>query len=357
MKRSVMIIAEAGVNHNGCVDRALEMVDAAASAGANVVKFQCFRTSNLVTRGAKKAPYQSRRTGDAGGQWEMLRALELSVAQLRRVRSHAEARGIEFLATPFCVTTLREVVKLGVRRVKLGSGELTDGPLLRATGECCLPVVVSTGMACMGEVEEALGMIAAGAVGARVPRRSELLGYLGTREGRAVIQERVTLMHCSTAYPALPADVNLMAMENLGRAFGLPVGYSDHTAGCAISVAAVARGATVIEKHFTLDKALPGPDHAASLDVGEFGTLVGMVRQVETAMGDGIKLPSAEEEMNKLAARKVLVALQEVKKGTLFNPSNLGCRRAGSGVSAMHYWDVLGSASPRDLRVGEAVTR
>lgn len=356
---NVQVIAEAGVNHNGDPALALKLVDAAARAGADTVKFQTFRAEALASAAAPKADYQARTTGPGENQLAMLRRLELSGEAHRAVLDRCRERGIRFLSTPFDSGSLDFLVKdLKVDAVKIGSGNLTDAPLLLDAARSDLPVILSTGMATMEDIKSALGVLAFGygASKGERPARDSFRKAFAAPAGQAALRSKVTLLHCTTEYPAPVAETNLRAMDTMRRAFGLPVGLSDHTAGVAVAVAAVALGAVVIEKHLTLDKALPGPDHAASLDAREFAELVAGVRAVESALGDGDKRPRPSEIKNMAIARKSLVARRAIAKGESFSVENLGTLRPGDGVSAMDYFDWLGRAATRDYAAGEKVT-
>lgn len=355
---SVFVIAEAGVNHNGSLEMACQLVDAAADAGADAVKFQTFKASALVSQQAPKAAYQLRTTGQAESQFEMIRRLELPAEHHRVLLDHSAKRGIEFLSTPFDSASLDLLVgQFGLRTIKLPSGEITNGPLLLQVARCGCRLILSTGMSSLGEVEAALAVLAFGYSAERgvqpAPPAFEA-AYL-SREGRQALQDRVTLLHCTTEYPAAAADVNLRAMDTLATAFGLRVGYSDHTEGIHISVAAVARGAVLVEKHFTLDRNLPGPDHKASLEPRELLAMVSAIRDVERALGDGIKRPMPPEIQNRDVVRKSLVANQAIAKGEPFAVDNLSCKRPGTGISPMSYWDRLGQPAARDYAADEVI--
>lgn len=358
MAGGVVVIAEAGVNHNGDLELARRLVDAAADAGADAVKFQTFRAEALVSPQAPKAEYQRRTTDAAESQLDMIRALELSSAHHRVLLDHAASRGIAFLSTPFDLDSLAFLTDdLGLRRIKLGSGELTNGPLLLAAARRAEQLIVSTGMGSLAEVEDALRMLAFGFVAAPAtdPSPAAMEEAYGTPAARAALQERVVLLHCTTDYPTSFPDVNLRAMATLRRAFGLRIGYSDHTPGLHVAVAAVAAGACVVEKHVTLDRALPGPDHAASLEPDELATLVAQIRDIEQAMGDGLKAATEAERANRVVARKSLVTTQPVAAGEPFTSHNLACKRPGNGVSPMAYWSYLGRPARRDYDRDELV--
>lgn len=355
---SVFVIAEAGVNHNGSLDMARQLVDAAAEAGANAVKFQTFKASALVSRQTPKAAYQLQTTDEAESHFEMIRRLELPTDHHRVLIERAAKRGIEFLSTPFDSDSLDMLVgEFGLRTIKLPSGEITNGPLLLKVARAGCRLILSTGMSNLGEVEEALGVLAFGysaSPEARPAREAFEAAYLAP-EGRQALQDRVTLLHCTTEYPARPADVNLRAMDTLAQAFGLPVGYSDHTEGIHIPVAAVARGAVLIEKHFTLDRTLPGPDHKASLETKELARMVRTIREVEQALGDGIKRPVPTEIRNRDVVRKSLVAVKAIAKGEVFSSENLTCKRPGIGISPMDYWDWMDKSATRDYAVDDVI--
>jgi N,N'-diacetyllegionaminate synthase len=321
----VFVIAEAGVNHNGSVEMALQLVDAAAAAGADAIKFQSFRAHLLAVADAPRAAYQREASGTAGGQLEMLRALELSADEHRRIAAHCRRRGIEFLSSPFDDESVALLATLGLERLKVPSGELVDVPYLRRVAALGLPLIVSTGMATLSEVGAALAVLEA----AGCPR------------------ERVTVLHCSTEYPTPPADVNLRAMVTMRDALGVAVGYSDHTEGIAVAVAAVALGAGVIEKHLTLDRSLPGPDHRASLEPGRFAEMVLALRAVEIALGDGVKRPTAAELENAAAARKSIVAARAIAAGETLTADNLTVKRPGTGMSPLRWDDVVGLSASR----------
>ena len=345
----VYVIAEAGVNHNGSLDTGLDLVDAAADSGADAVKFQTFRAEAVVTSGAPKATYQERQTGTEQSQLEMLKALELDAESHFALFKKCQERGIEFLSTAFDEESLLLLVDgVGVKRLKAPSGELTNGPLLLSMSRTGLPIILSTGMADLDEIRDALALIAFGYLGKDEPKQSTLLKVYESEEGQKELSKKVTLLHCTTEYPAPLEDVNLSAMNTLGKEFGLRVGYSDHTLGSTIPVAAVAMGATVMEKHLTLDRSMAGPDHAASLEPGEFQEMVAMIRETESAIGDGVKQPAPSELKNKTMARRSLVAFRAIKKGEIFSAENMGALRPDTGMSPMKYWDVLGKPASRD---------
>lgn len=352
-----LVIAEAGVNHNGSLELALRLVDEAAEAGADVVKFQTFRADGLASRFAPKAEYQQRETGNEQSQLDMLRALELDEDAHRRLIERCASRGVEFLSTPFDQESLRLLTEVfGLPRLKLGSGELTNAPLLLAAARTGKPIILSTGMGTLAEVEEALGVMAFGYAGDGIePSRPAFRAAFASDAGRIVLRDKVTLLHCTTEYPTPASDVNLRAMDALRSTFGLPVGYSDHTEGATIALAAVARGASIIEKHFTLDRSLPGPDHKASLTPAELVSMVAEIRRVEAALGDGVKRPAESERKNMSVARKSLVAARAIAAGEMFGPDNLAVKRPGGGIEPLRYWELLGRPAPRAFSEDEQI--
>lgn len=351
------IIAEAGVNHNGSLEMALRLIDIAADAGANIVKFQTFKSDLLVTKNAPKANYQVKNTRDNSSQHEMLRALELDSETHHRLLNHCSHREIEFLSTPFDEVSLGFLhEELGVKRIKLGSGELTNAPLLMAAGRTGKPTILSTGMGTMLEVETALGPLAFGYLNREAePTESAVAAAFADLKGKAILKKMTTLLHCTTAYPTPPCDANLRAMETMRDTLEVPVGYSDHTEGIEIAIAAAALGASVIEKHITLDRTLPGPDHRASIEPDELKNMVSAIHAVTEALGDGKKLPKDSEIPNIGVARKSLVAVAPIKSGELFTVDNLGIKRPGSGLSPFAYWGKLGTHADRDYEVDDIV--
>ena len=357
MSAKVFIIAEAGVNHDGHLEDALRLVDAAADAGADCVKFQTFDAAALASDHAVKARYQQRTTGAAESQKEMLRRLQLPHSAYRLLKERAARRKIEFLSTPFDQGSLSFLVNdLGLKTVKVGSGDLTNAPLLLDIARAGVAVVLSTGMATLEEIAEALGVLAFGyAQPSEAPKRKAFRDSWAHPTRRAALAGRVILLHCTSAYPAPVDSVNLLAIDTLRSEFGLDVGYSDHTLGTDIAVAAAARNATVIEKHLTLDRSRPGPDHAASLEPAEFKRMVVAVKSVATALGDGRKIPQTAEAENVTVARKSIVAAQKIASGDHFGPSNLTCKRPGGGISPFEYWDLQGHVASHDFDVDELI--
>lgn len=358
MHRKTLIIAEAGVNHNGDRARALALVEAAARAGADVVKFQSFRADKLATAEAAKASYQQATTGNAQSQLDMLRALELSADDEEQIAAACAASAITYMSTPFDADSATHLVRhVGVSTLKVGSGDLTNGPLLLHLARFRLPIILSTGMGTLAEVEQALGVIAFGYFGGAMakPAPADFANLLLDRAIWTELRAKVTLLHCTTEYPADPQSINLRAMATLRDAFGLPVGFSDHSRGIHIAAAAVALGATVIEKHLTLDRNLPGPDHRASIEPDEMAAMIASIRDVEVALGDGRKVPAPEEIPNRAVARRSLVALCPVIAGERFTESNLGVKRPGNGIPPIEYWNYLGKTAGRDYAANEAL--
>jgi N,N'-diacetyllegionaminate synthase len=328
-----LIIAEAGVNHNGDPTLARKLIDVAADAGADRVKFQTFKAGALVTASADKAAYQERLTGAQESQRAMLSRLELSPALHRELLVHCRARGIGFFSTGFDLDSVRFLAELGLESFKVPSGEVTNLPYLRLIGSYGKPVILSTGMCTLGDIEAALAAL----------------------EASGTARAKITVLHCTTDYPAPYDEVNLRAMLTIRDAFGVAVGYSDHTLGIEVSLAAVALGASIIEKHFTLDRSLPGPDHKASLEPAELTALVRGIRNIERAMGSPVKRPGVSESANLVAGRKSLVAACAIRAGEPFTEANLTVKRPGSGISPMRWEEVIGRRASRDFSADELI--
>lgn len=330
-----IIIAEAGVNHNGSVDTALQMVDAAAAARVDYIKFQTFKTEKLVAAHAPKAEYQKRNTADGDdSQFAMLKRLELSEDDHHAIIRHCNERGIKFLSTAFDPDSISFLASLGLEVWKIPSGEITNLPYLRRIAAFRQPVILSTGMSTIKEVEDAVAALTVGGV----PRTD------------------ITLLHCTTQYPTPPEAVNLRAMNALSALGCGAVGYSDHTEGITVPVAAVALGAAVIEKHFTLDRTLPGPDHKASLEPDELRRMVEAIRTVELSLGDGVKRVTEAERPNIAVARKSIVAARHISRGEIFSEENLTAKRPGTGLSPMLWDSVIGRQSTRDFNADECIS-
>lgn len=355
----IYIIAEAGVNHNGSLDMAFELIDVAVAAGADAVKFQTFRAEKIVSRYAPKAKYQAETTNPYESQLEMIKKLELDENAHRLLIEHCQTCGIQFISTPFDLESVDLLAyRLGIPKLKLPSGEITNAPLILKVARTGKPVILSTGMSTLGEIETALGILAFGYVCPEgKPSLSAFTGAYGSVEGQKALREKVVLLHCTTEYPAPFSDVNLRVLDTLQTAFGLPVGLSDHTSGNISSIAAAARGAVVIEKHFTLDRNLPGPDHKASLEPEELAVMVRSIREVEESLGNPIKVPVPSELKNMHVVRKSIVAARCISKGELFTEENLCCKRPGSGVSPVFFWELLGRKADRDYKEDDMVIK
>ena len=330
---NTLVIAEAGVNHNGSLETAKQLVDVAAEAGADMVKFQTFSADQLVTTSARKAEYQNQTTDALESQHDMIRKLELSREMHGELIAYCRLCDIEFFSTGFDTQSIDMLVELGLDRFKIPSGEITNLPYLRHIGNYGKPVILSTGMANLGEIEAALEVL----------------------EKSGIHRKHITVLHCNTEYPTPMEDVNLQAMLSIGEAFGVAVGYSDHTLGIEVPIAAVAMGATVIEKHFTLDRTLPGPDHRASLEPDELKAMVRAIREIEKALGDGIKRPSLSESKNKPITRKSLVSATFIRAGEPFTSTNLAVKRPGTGISPMRFDEVIGRSAIRDFEADELI--
>jgi len=352
----VFVIAEAGVNHNGDSDLAFQLVDVAAEAGADAVKFQTFSTERIVTRDALKAPYQRKATDTGDSQFEMLASLELSYKTHRDLKKYSEARGLQFMSTAFDVESLKFLVSdLQLELLKIPSGELTNGPLLLEYAKSGRDLILSTGMSTTSEIREALALLAFGLAGGRDPSVEGHLGVTISEKGQSRLKDQVVLLHCTTEYPAPPESINLRAIGSMRDEFELRVGYSDHSLGISIPCAAVALGSRVIEKHFTLDKCLSGPDHSSSLEPAELRAMVESIRIIELAQGDGVKEPHKVEIRNRNSARKSLVASRNIACGETFTVENLDVKRPGTGRSPMTYWSILGTRASKQYQLDELI--
>ena len=330
-EEGILVVAEAGVNHNGSLETAVRMIDEAARAGADAVKFQSFKSDQVAARHTRKAPYQSRTTDPSESMLDMLSMLELSPSAQTELFHHAREAGIRFLSSPFDLGSVDFLASLGLDIFKIPSGEITNLPYLERIGGLGKKVLLSTGMSDLGEVEDALGV----------------LTHSGTR------LKDICVLHCTTEYPAPMEEVNLLAMKTMGLAFQVHVGYSDHTPGIEIPVAAAALGARVIEKHFTLDRAMEGPDHRASIEPGELTAMVESIRNVEKALGSSQKKPASAELRNRDVARRSLVAARPIKKGDMFTAENMAVKRPGTGISPMRWAEILGRKACRDFEADE----
>lgn len=334
MCKKVFVIAEAGVNHNGSIDLARQLVDVAVEAGADAVKFQTFKTELCISKDAQKAAYQVENTGNATEtQYEMVKKLELSEEMHHELISYCKQKNIMFLSTPFDHDSIELLDKLGLEIFKIPSGEITNLPYLRHIGSLKKKVILSTGMADIGEIEDAL----------------DVLIESGTKK------DDITVLHANTEYPTPMEDVNLKAMVTIGNTFDISFGYSDHTLGIEVDIAAVALGASCIEKHFTLDKTMEGPDHKASLEPDELKAMVSAIRNIELALGSSVKKPSPSESKNKPIARKSIVAKTDIKKGEIFSVDNLAIKRPGNGISPMRWDEIVGTIAKKDYSEDELI--
>lgn len=330
---SVFIIAEAGVNHNGSVALAKKLIDVAVNSGADAVKFQTFKADKLVSKNAEKAEYQKETTDKHESQYDMIKKLELDMQTHIELMAYCEKKNILFLSTPFDLDSIDLLHDLGLNLFKIPSGEITNLPYLRKIGALNKKVILSTGMSDIGEIEDAL----------------DVLIDSGTKK------ENITVLHANTQYPTPMEDVNLKAMVTIGQTFDVKYGYSDHTLGIEIDIAAVAMGAVVIEKHFTLDKTMEGPDHKASLEPDELKAMVAAIRNIEKALGNGIKKPTLSETKNMSVARKSIVAVQSIQQGEIFTETNLAIKRPGNGISPMRFNEIIGTAALKDYNEDELI--
>jgi len=330
---SVFIIAEAGINHNGLIKNAYKLVDAAVEAGVDAVKFQTFKAKNLVTKNANKANYQKQTTSKSETQFEMINKLELDIDAHKKIIKYCKSKDIMFLSSPFDHGSIDLLNELGLEIIKIPSGEITNLPYLRHIGSLSKQLILSTGMSTIQEVGDALSI---------------LIGS-GTKK------ENITILHANTMYPTPMEDVNLNAMQTIQREFDIAVGYSDHTLGIEVDIAAVTMGASIIEKHFTLDKNMKGPDHQASLEPEELKAMVVAIKNTEKALGDGLKIPSKSEKSNMINARKSIVANQTIKKGDILTEENIVVKRPGSGISPMNWDEVIGSTAKKDYLIDEII--
>ena len=330
---SVFIIAEAGVNHNGSIGNAYRLIDVAVESGANAVKFQTFRAESLVSKSAKKADYQKQTTNELESQFEMIKKLELDVDAHKKLIKYCNEKGIMFLSTPFDHDSINLLNELDLKIFKIPSGEITNLPYLRHIGSLAKQVILSTGMSTLQEVGDAL----------------TILVDAGTKK------ENITVLHANTMYPTPMEDVNLNAMQTMRQEFNVAVGYSDHTLGIEVDIAAVTMGASIIEKHFTLDKTMKGPDHKASLEPEELKAMVRAIRNIEKALGSNEKILSPSEEVNINIVRKSIVANQNIKKGDLLTDKNIAAKRPGGGISPMRWDEIIGTVASKDYNTDELI--
>ena len=355
-KKSIYIIAEAGVNHNGDINLAHKLIDTAAEAGADAVKFQTFNAAKLTSPNLAKADYQKNKTNKSESQQDMLKSLELPLKWHQNLKERAENNGLDFLSTAFDIDSHNFLIKLGINKIKIPSGELTNGPLIWKFAKSGIDIIISTGMADISEIEDALATIAHSYNSKDIPTNmSEIRKLWLNQKIKDSLKGKVTILHCTSQYPAEFRHVNLRAMQSMKDKFGLDIGYSDHTMGMSISLAAAANGATVIEKHFTIDRSLPGPDHAASLEPNELIKMVQEIRNIEISMGDGIKRPQEDEEKIKLSVRKQIIAAKAIKKGTLIDITDLTSARCGEGMSPNDVWSLVGKISKNSYNTGDLI--
>jgi N-acetylneuraminate synthase len=356
---SVYFIAEAGVNHNGDIGQALALIDAAKGAGADAVKFQSFNANLLVTADAPKAAYQKKTAGAEESQIDMLRRLQLDEDDQRLLYRHCQDRDIDFLSSPFDHESLRFLVEqLGLQTIKVPSGEITNGPLLLEIAARQCTVILSTGASTLDEVGAALSVLAFGYLALDAePSIKAFAEAFATDEGRKQVSEKVTLLHCTSEYPAPIEDANLRCMDTMTEAFSTPVGLSDHTQDQIVALAAAARGAAIIEKHFTLGRGLPGPDHQSSVEPDALAELISAIRRVETILGSPEKKPAPSEGANRGVIRKSLVAARDIDRGRDISADDLTAMRPGTGVSPMEYWQYIGRPAAADFRSGEVLKK
>jgi len=354
-----LIIAEAGVNHNGDADMAIDLVRAAHEAGANIVKFQTFRANQLVTAKAKRAKYQINNIGGRENQLQMLRRLELSYELHKKISDECNTLGIEFLSTAFDTKSLKFLIEeIGMKRLKLASGEITNAPLVLEHAKSHLDIILSTGMTTLSDIENSLSVIAFGLTAGKnlAPSKENFLKAYSSEIGQQALKEKVTILHCTTEYPTPSNEVNLNLINTLSNAFDMKIGFSDHSIGNEMSIAAVVMGATIIEKHFTLDKNLAGPDHKASITPKELKEMVCSIRKIEVAMGNKVKFPTPSELDTRKIIQKSLVSGSKIKKGDYFTTKNISIKRPGIGLSPYYYWDFIGKVASKDYEVGDLIS-
>ncbi|WP_217586175.1 N-acetylneuraminate synthase [Lentibacillus saliphilus] len=350
------IIAEAGVNHNGSLDLAFKLVDAAVNAQADAIKFQTFKTENLVTKSAEQADYQKKNIGKVSSQYDMLKKLELSYREFIELKQYCDKKGIMFLSTPFDLESVDFLVHdLNLSLMKIASGEITNAPYLYQIANLGVDVILSTGMATVEEIHNALAFLAYGYQKKENITFKNARQYYKTKEAKDVLKGKVSILHCTSEYPTPYEEINLNTIEYIKEKFDLPTGLSDHSQGIIAPVAAVAKGACIIEKHFTLDKKMDGPDHKASLDPLELKEMVESIRITEKALGDWEKKPIEIELKNREVARKSLVASCRIKRGETFSSNNLTVKRPGTGVAPYYYWDCIGKTATRNYEKDEMI--
>jgi len=356
---STIVIAEAGVNHNGDLQKAFQLVDAASEAGADIVKFQIFKAENLATTSAEKANYQKKTSNSSESQFSMLKKLELDNESYFKLQKYCHQKEIDFLLTAFDFDSLKFLLdELRLKILKIPSGDITNAPLILSHAVSGRDIILSTGMSNLNEVETALSVISYGYLNQNInlkPSIEDFKKAYNSSEGKDLLEEKVILLHCTTEYPAPLKDINLDAMNTLKDHFKLKVGYSDHSDGTLVPIAAAALGAKIIEKHITLNKNDIGPDHRASLEPDEFKRMISSIRKVELLKGDGIKKPRESESSNIIIARKSIFAKKIIKAGEIFSEENIALKRPFKGLDPITYWEVLGQKATRDYEVDEAI--
>ena len=346
---TTFIIAEAGVNHNGELTKAFQLIDIAVTAGADAIKFQTYRAKNLVTQDAAKAKYQKKETNEDESQFDMLKKVELSYPDHFELLNYCNQKNIKFMSSAFDQESLSFLVnELKLDLLKIPSGEITNGPFLLDHARTGCNVILSTGMSNLQEIQDALSILAFGYFSDLEPTRKLLEATYDSRKGKKILKEKVTLMHCTSQYPAPSKDINLSAITTMQKKFNLRVGFSDHSEGTIIPTNAVTLGASVIEKHFTIDKLLPGPDHKASLNPEELKNMITNIRITEKSLGNGVKTLQPSEQENKNIARKSIFAKETIRKGDIFSSKNLVIKRPGDGRSPMDFWEIVGESSDKD---------
>ncbi len=355
----VYVIAEAGVNHNGSLDLAYELVDQASKIGANAIKFQTFITENVLTINTQKAPYQSKLTDANETQWDMIKKLELKFSDFEKLYKYSQKKEIEFLSTPFDTKSLNFLTsKLKLQTIKIPSGEITNLPFILEIAKCANNIILSTGMSNLSDIELALATIAFGLL--REDKEKNIRNFYNAYysvKGQNLIKQKVKILHCTTEYPAPYDEINLRAIQTLKNTFNTKVGYSDHTKGIHIPLAAVTLGAEIIEKHFTIDKNLPGPDHKSSIETKEFAMLVKNIKELKMSLGSGVKLPTVNEINNRNIIRKFIVANKDIKKGEIFSEKNLTIKRSQLGLEPKFLWEIIGKKAEKNYLKDHLITK
>lgn len=353
---SVFIIAEAGVNHNGDLSNAFKLIDAAYDAGANAVKFQIFKSENLVTDKVLKANYQQINQSSLDSQFSMLKKLEMPFRNFKKLKLYSDKKGIQFLSTAFDDESLDYLINnISVQKLKISSGDLTNAPLLLKSAQSKKNIILSTGMSNLSEIRQSLSVIAFGLISSKKPSINGFKEAFNSELGQNALKQKVTLLHCTSEYPAPYAEINLNAITTIMDKFKIPVGYSDHTEGVAASIAAVTLGAKIIEKHFTLDRSMEGPDHKASLEPDELKKFVEVVRITETSLGSFIKEAQPSEKKNIEFSRRFIVAAKDIIVGDEFTEENLTVKRAGKGINPINYWELIGKKSNKSYKMNDLI--